>query len=588
MESRILLFMKALTKFCRQHWFGLLEIVILFLGILFRLYQFNLVPAALYWEEAALLYDAYSLSETGHDMHGNFLPILAVESFGDNKPSGYFYALVPLIKIFGVQDWVVKMPSLLAGIFIIFMSGKLWQSFFSKKGKTKTNCWSLVIMLLVACNPSLIHLSHVGFETNLGLAFLMLGIWCLWTIKENRRVMTWQFWGGEVCLWLSFYTYHAYRIVAPLVGLYLGIRFVWQKRKEWQSCWRLWLGAAILTGVCVLPLIGGGNNEALTSRFQDTTIFGNLDLIIKSNECRATHEDFLAKFYCHRYVYFAGFIGESVGRVLNPQALFWQGDGQLRHSPGPWGFFYPFELVFLGGAIFFLVKNWKKNRPVFIFWGFWLLVSLIPSLLTYDNPHLLRNLAGLPVWLMIFTLGIRQLDEGLLPCLNDKKLIRDWQRLFFMLLSTWYLMFVAIFLRYYGTTYREQSSRDWQNGYKQAMKALKTLQEKYPNLPFYITDDFGRPSIYYFLYAGIEPEQVQRAKNEKMLQSEFMTWNEQESAFGGPMNANREQVVVLSEADWQILTSESSQAAELLKEQIDVNDLDGKLNFRVGHWLGKK
>ncbi|GAJ17589.1 unnamed protein product, partial [marine sediment metagenome] len=105
--------------------FKLAIVLVLGLGIFFRFYKLDSLPPSLYWEEAALGYDAYSIAQTGRDHHNNPWPLAAFESFGDWKPAGYFYALVPFVKMFGLSSWVVRLPSAISGIAIILGVGLL-------------------------------------------------------------------------------------------------------------------------------------------------------------------------------------------------------------------------------------------------------------------------------------------------------------------------------------------------------------------------------------------------------------------------------------------------------------------------------
>ena len=97
----------------------LLFVLIAVIAIWTRLYQLDSLPISPYWEEVALGYDAYSLLNTGKDHHANPWPILAVESFGDWKPSGYFYAAVPSVALFNLSVFAVRLPAALAGLAII-------------------------------------------------------------------------------------------------------------------------------------------------------------------------------------------------------------------------------------------------------------------------------------------------------------------------------------------------------------------------------------------------------------------------------------------------------------------------------------
>src|SRR5215207_2988516 len=107
----------------RSSWFNFSIIAILLVAFFLRLYQVTQLSP--YWEEVALGYDAYSILKTGKDHHGNSWPLVAFESFGDWKPSLYFYAIVPFIQLFGLNTFSVRLPSILSGVAIVGGVGTL-------------------------------------------------------------------------------------------------------------------------------------------------------------------------------------------------------------------------------------------------------------------------------------------------------------------------------------------------------------------------------------------------------------------------------------------------------------------------------
>ena len=95
-----------------------LLISITLLAFFLRVWQLGQLPAILNRDEAALAYNAYLLSTTGQDEWQKSWP-LTLESFGDYKLAGYPLLLIPFLKIFGLTDLAVRLPSALAGTVLV-------------------------------------------------------------------------------------------------------------------------------------------------------------------------------------------------------------------------------------------------------------------------------------------------------------------------------------------------------------------------------------------------------------------------------------------------------------------------------------
>src|SRR3989304_9431060 len=108
--------------------FGIL-LTIIFLAAILRFYKLGTNPPGLYWDEAVLGYDAYSILNTGKDHHGETLPLFS-ESFGDWKLPGYHYLLVPSIAIFGLNEFAVRFPSALLGTLTVLLTYLLVKELF--------------------------------------------------------------------------------------------------------------------------------------------------------------------------------------------------------------------------------------------------------------------------------------------------------------------------------------------------------------------------------------------------------------------------------------------------------------------------
>ena len=138
------------------------------------------MPVALNRDETSLAYNAFAILQTARDEHGRFLP-LQIESFGDWKLPGYIYTLLPFIAVFGLQDWVVKLPSALASL------GTIVFGFLLVKKWSKDELFASLLALILAITPWSIHFARVAYETNLALFFWVFGLYFFEILIEKMK-----------------------------------------------------------------------------------------------------------------------------------------------------------------------------------------------------------------------------------------------------------------------------------------------------------------------------------------------------------------------------------------------------------------
>ena len=92
-------------------------VAIIVLAFVVRFWHLNSYPA-LNADEASIGYDAYSLIQTGHDQHGNAWPI-DFQSFNDYKPGLYVYMVMPFVKVLGLTEFAVRMPTAFIGVLAV-------------------------------------------------------------------------------------------------------------------------------------------------------------------------------------------------------------------------------------------------------------------------------------------------------------------------------------------------------------------------------------------------------------------------------------------------------------------------------------
>src|SRR3989344_7353354 len=157
----------------------LIFLAVFLIAAFLRLYLINSIPPGVNRDEASIGYTAYSLLKTGNDEYGRHLPI-SIQSFGDWKLPLYVYTVVPMVKLFGLSEFAVRLPSALFGIFSVVLTFFLIRSLF------KNNLLALITMFLTAISPWHLHLSRVESESNTAVFLVILAtVLFLESLKKN-------------------------------------------------------------------------------------------------------------------------------------------------------------------------------------------------------------------------------------------------------------------------------------------------------------------------------------------------------------------------------------------------------------------
>ena len=192
-------------------------ILIILLAFVLRFYKLGTTPA-LNADEATIGYNAYSLLLTGKDEHGNSWPV-HFQSFNDYKPGLYFYVVLPFVKVLGLNVWSVRIPGALLGVLAVLIIYLLTKELF------KDEKISVFSALLLAISPWHIHFSRGGWEVNLATFLITLGVWLF--LKYVNSTKSKYLFLSVLVFAVSLYSYHAARIVVPLLGLSLVV--IYQK-----------------------------------------------------------------------------------------------------------------------------------------------------------------------------------------------------------------------------------------------------------------------------------------------------------------------------------------------------------------------
>lgn len=501
---------------------------IIIIATFLRFFQLSLISP--YWEEVALGYDSYSILQTGKDHHGNIFPIVAFESFGDFKPSLYFYSLVPSLFIFGLNTFAVRFPSALFGVLtvlIVFLFTKeLLQDQINQEKKQSQKKEGSTLPALMKFVPSLsalflaimpwhIMISRTGFETNLGLFLVTSSAWMFLKGKNYTKKAKINYWwiGDIILASLSLYAYHGYRVFTPLI-LFLFCIIFW--KKLWQKKAYL-IFAAFIFFVFIIPIGQKMKDPVVTQRFAETSAFAALDPILKSNEAIAKGGGgLIPKLIHHRYRYYGEIFIVNYLSHFTPDFLFFSGDGNPRHSIPITGQLYVFQFPLVIMGLIFTISN-KKFRKIQapIIFG-WLLIAPIASGVTKTVPHALRSLPMVIPLSILSGIGliysyilVQKYIKILLKRIKRGKIILTYIPISYVSIFAIVALFELVrFWEYYQTDYLINYSQDWQYGYQQAVQYIKENKQNYDTIIF--TRNLGRPAMYYWFFSKTEPKIVQQ------------------------------------------------------------------------------
>ncbi len=436
------------------------------LGLTLRLLGLDSNPISLFGDEVDVGYHAYSLLKTGRDYYGQFLPTY-IHSLSEWRAPLLMYITIPSIAIFGLNEWGVRIPSVLFGslsIIIMYLLTKL---------TTKNRRVALFAAFLLAITPWHIHYSRTGFEVSLLLFLILTGTYSLIEGLNNHKWLT----VGSISFTLTLYTYSTAIVFTPLFILF--VLFINLGKIKQIKVSRLFVpGIVFLAGL--LPILFNIIWGQAALRFNQNSIFANPSTIEKIDKFRQEGKLLSFEKYFHNKPLSLG--KNLLGNYFisfSPQFLFIDGDPIFRHSIHEMGeLYWTFLPLILIGIIICI----QKPRDHLV-WFFWLLLSPLPASLTNDAAHATRLFIMVPP-LVYFS------SVGLVKIWNNRRLIG-------VLVICFLLIELSFYQERYWDHYRFESWRWWHMGYKEIMVSLNEIQDKYQRI--FINNTY-EPSLTRFLF----------------------------------------------------------------------------------------
>ncbi len=506
-----------------------------FTALIVRLVGNTSVPETPYWEEAALGYDAYSIWKTGADHHGQNFPLAAFASFGDYKPSLYFYPTAISVGVFGLNTFAVRLSAAIASALSVTLIAWIAQRWFGRR----TAVWTA---LLATLQPWSWHVGRLGFEVNLSVTLLLAGVLAIdeaFTTDKKTWKWVWPIVAAALFV-LSMYAYHAARLVAPLAAaLIVLLRFHWKDYSSLPQQIMRWIPAGLVAAVLALPILLAMRTPIIQQRFKETSTLASSQFAQEANDARAKAGGGpLARIFLNARTFL---LRDAETRYLShfsPSFLFLKGDHNPRHSSQYIGLLYPWEFVTILAGLAYADLYRRRRSATWELSALTLLAPLAASF-TFATPHALRALplaSFLSIWSALGIVAITdQVSKHLsrffaVPKTQSRLRIPEGFRLSLppILAFGWFgVLFLSfsVLAFYMSTQYGPLTALEWQKGYKEIIQTLRKHQQ--PGETLQMSRAYGRPAMYVWFYEKTDPHLVQAEDaSAKKDQGEFLTFRE--------------------------------------------------------------
>lgn len=345
-----------------------------------RLPALDRYPPGMSQDELIRGYDAWSLWETGRDVHGVRWPAY-FEAFGpgDYPAASSAWLTAPLVGWFGLSEAVVRLPIALSALLAIAL---VWRWVRREWGATA----ALAATASLALSPWHLLVSRMAFEGLLTPCLLTIGLsWLVRSRDAGSRV------GGVVAgaaLGVAMWTYAAPRFIVPVVlAAWWAIRLA-QSRRTVDAASSLpprrvgWLLAGLLIGAAPMLLTLATHPEHVFARARYIASVGRQDL-------PATLTRSAIQYLRH----------------FDPRYLCRGGDDIAQFLMYRYRFIHMFELPLLLIGVYWIVRQARRSPPAALLLV-WLLLFPIPAALADDlGPHYIRSILGIPLLSILVGIG---------------------------------------------------------------------------------------------------------------------------------------------------------------------------------------
>ncbi len=348
------------------------------------------VPSGITNDEAGLIYSAYSIAATGHDLMGRFLP-LSVNLDHSFSPVS-IYLIAPFVGLFGLLPFIGRLPFAIFGVLSVILTFAITKKLF--------NNFTLALFLafVMSVSPWHLQISRMAYETPVAIFFFLLGIY-IFLSKVNKGNINWSI----PAFLFAFYTYHAtkifYLVLIPLLIFVYKDKLI---KRKMELIIFIFLNAMILLSfIFILSTQNVSRQSVLIWNDQKVSEFVNWE------RDKNTAPFFIRQVFNNKPLYYLRAIRENYLEAFSTQFLFLYGETQ--GLGGIYGTFYrgvmyiiELPLLILGLYYLWRYKNTRPKNFLFLL----LLIFPLPSTFVIDKSYVMRSAMMIPVLSIIVGCGI--------------------------------------------------------------------------------------------------------------------------------------------------------------------------------------
>lgn len=417
----------------KKHYY-IIVIILMLLGSLVRLLFLASYPGGVSQDEAFSAYDAFSLANYGVDCFGYHFPVYHT-TWGSGMSALYSWISIPLIKLFGLSMWTIRLPQAILGIL------SLWVLYLLMK-KITNEAIALVTLFLFAISPWHIVMVRWGLDSATTPAFLLFGTYFfIKGLEKERYLLLSAFFYG-----LTLYCYAFLWTLLPFILLFQIVYAILHKKIKLSF---VSISSGLIVFLFALPLM--------------------LFLLVNYDVIGEIRTSFLS---VPKVAYFrsgelasGGFLGKLYSYY---KVMFLQDDGNIWNTVPGFGLHYKFGLVFVFVGLFyslwhgFVGLKQRMYQPI-LFILFQFTLGSVASLIVDKCDINKLNLLHIPS-IAFAGIGIYVIYKAI-----DRRIL--------YVITVIYLLSFGAFEYSYFTSYQKEIAKEFNQGIMQAVTYAMDITE---------------------------------------------------------------------------------------------------------------